>query len=408
MQVPCAAYGAIAPPQVPTTISTRTLHPGALPNCYRLLPQWRQGRSCRRLQSGHFVCGAQQFSAPGYSQLEYRKYLREPRRLTSAQWFKTVYEIPRSDIFLRIRSPVSACTAMAMLACLINCFVGWSCGPLIYAHHLLGSGLSLLLVFRTNSAYQRFCEGRAIWSDILGLCRNISSVLSLYQQEAGPERVRIVRNALQAFPYQMQEHVRSKESAFMERQRKEQWEQRREQLHTEFQKAKLALDVVKRSQRRRERRNRPLTNRPLRIIGRLSKAIRSIPNTDGAFTNAERTWLLTMVNQLSHTVGRCERLIQTPVPLSYSRHTCRFVSVFTLTLPWALVGNLRWLVVPVTALVSWALFGISEIGHVIEDPFRRSLEITPICEVIYADIAEALPLEMEICYGQRLPQKPPP
>lgn len=127
----------------------------------------------------------------------------------------------------------------------------------------------------------------------------------------------------------------------------------------------------------------------------MSYAIKSIPNQDTAFTNAERVWLLNMVNQLSHTVGRCERLIQTPVPLSYSRHTCRLVSVWMMTLPWALVDKLGWLVVPMTTLVTWALFGILEIGHVIEDPFRRSLEITPICEVIYADIDEVLPLKTE-------------
>jgi biopolymer transport protein ExbB/TolQ len=135
----------------------------------------------------------------------------------------------------------------------------------------------------------------------------------------------------------------------------------------------------------------PSTNRPLRIVGRLLKTINSIPNQGDEFTNRERVWLLSMVNSLSHTVGRCERLVQTPVPLSYARHTSRFVSVWTLTLPLALVPHFRWLTAPVIFFITWAMFGILEIGHMIEDPFRASLELTPICQAIYHDAERSLP-----------------
>mmetsp|Transcript_125848 Transcript_125848/g.280734 ORF Transcript_125848/g.280734 Transcript_125848/m.280734 type:complete len:208 (+) Transcript_125848:46-669(+) len=97
--------------------------------------------------------------------------------------------------------------------------------------------------------------------------------------------------------------------------------------------------------------------------------------------------------QLSHTVGRCERLLQTPVPLAYARHTSRFASAWTLTLPLALVGSLRWLTPPVVFIVTWALFGILDLGHTIEDPFANTLELTPICEAIFYDCARELPVE---------------
>merc|ERR1719487_1041894 len=132
------------------------------------------------------------------------------------------------------------------------------------------------------------------------------------------------------------------------------------------------------------------SSRPLRIIACMMKTMGSIPDQDG-FKPSQRQWLLNLVCQLSKAVGRCERLVQTPVPLVYGRHTCRFLSVYTLTLPFALVQGLRWLTVPTMLVVTWALFGILEIGHMIEDPFRSSLELGPISWAICRDCERALP-----------------
>ena len=58
----------------------------------------------------------------------------------------------------------------------------------------------------------------------------------------------------------------------------------------------------------------------------------------------------------------------TPVPISYSRHSSRVVSMFTLMLPLALVGIMDSVpgTVLSTTVISWFLFGIEVIGHNIE------------------------------------------
>lgn len=48
-------------------------------------------------------------------------------------------------------------------------------------HTLLGSALGLLLVFRTNAAYQRFQEGRKLWEEVLNVSRDIARMSSLYE-----------------------------------------------------------------------------------------------------------------------------------------------------------------------------------------------------------------------------------
>ncbi|CAK0882767.1 unnamed protein product, partial [Prorocentrum cordatum] len=259
-------------------------------------------------------------------------------------------------------------TGWAFLVSVFHCVLGMPGLPTLSAHTLLGPGLSLLLVFRTNSAYQRFSEGRKIWNDILDISRDIVLSTSLYKRHVGRTRIKIVQKAVQAFPLAMQEHVRAKEFDNMLDQR------RLEGMLRELEGRDPGPDQSIES-------SVPSANRPLRIVRRMLKTLQGIPNRAplADFTNRERVWLLSMVNSLSHTVGRCERLVQTPVPLSYARHTSRFVSIWTLTLPLAIVSDLRWLTAPVILLITWALFGIMEIGHMIEDPFRASLELTPIC-----------------------------
>jgi len=75
------------------------------------------------------------------------------------------------------------------------------------------------------------------------------------------------------------------------------------------------------------------------------------------------------IQSLIRLSSSCRKLARTPVPLSYSRHTSRFLTIWCGTLPFALVKQLGWLTLPVVWIVCWCLFGIEEIGHLIEQPF---------------------------------------
>jgi len=67
-------------------------------------------------------------------------------------------------------------------------------------HSYLVSSLGLLLVFKTNSAYNRFSEGRKIWEDILSISRNLTRFMNLYENEIGSARVKRVKNLLASYP----------------------------------------------------------------------------------------------------------------------------------------------------------------------------------------------------------------
>ena len=80
------------------------------------------------------------------------------------------------------------------------------------------------------------------------------------------------------------------------------------------------------------------------------------------------------------------------MPLNYARHTSRFLTLWCLTLPISLVETMGLLVVPVTAFVTWCLFGIQEIGLFIEHCALDdgSIFMDTITELVALDVMEAL------------------
>jgi len=53
-----------------------------------------------------------------------------------------------------------------------------------------------------------------------------------------------------------------------------------------------------------------------------------------------------------------ERILLTPVPASYSRHTSRFLSLYTLTLPFVLVHELEYFTPLAIGAICWTLFSM--------------------------------------------------
>ena len=101
--------------------------------------------------------------------------------------------------------------------------------------------------------------------------------------------------------------------------------------------------------------------------------------------------MLKIASDLSDCIGACERIVQTPVPLHYARHTSRLATIFIFTLPFVLTAEMGLLTVPCMATICWALFGIQEIGLIIEEPFGKMLELDSICKSIQHDVRETLP-----------------
>eukprot|EP00960_Hanusia_phi_P058153 763792-Hanusia_phi.AAC.3 len=104
-------------------------------------------------------------------------------------------------------------------------------------------------------------------------------------------------------------------------------------------------------------------NRPLYIVQAMSTVITNdVPYQSDRWTSRERLAVLGMINELGKCVGGCERIVQTPIPLHYARHTGRFMGLFCLTLPFVFIGEMGLLAVPAVACVVWCLYGVQVRG----------------------------------------------
>uniref|UniRef100_A0A7S4EV38 EF-hand domain-containing protein n=2 Tax=Chrysotila carterae TaxID=13221 RepID=A0A7S4EV38_CHRCT len=275
-----------------------------------------------------------------------RSFVTPERYTTRTLWFSSVWNILNSQVLRNIIQPLLAVTFTSIIVALTrSAFPGVQAGKsLVQMHSLLGGALSLLLVFRTNSAYNRFWEARQIWEKILNRCRDLGRFIHMYRAEAGEPRVARFVQLLCAYPECLRRHLCG--------------QPRLDGVSTAAkQQLKLSKPIL--SALRRSK------NRPLYVCKRLAAELRCIPEA-AMFSSRERLMALKMINQLSDYIGACERLLQTPVPLNYARHTSRFLTLWCLTLPVSLVGSMGLLVVPVTVFVTWCLFGIQEIGLFIE------------------------------------------
>jgi len=283
-------------------------------------------------------------------------------------------------------------------------------------HSFLVSSLGLLLVFRTNSAYQRFNEGRKIWEHIMSVSRNLSRLCQIYTPEIGHERKRRMMNLIASFSYLLRHHVRTaclcEDENVKDKYRVLLEGPSLQMIETRHEGAKESGGVTELRQSSSEtgdvrtcwvdRRNTPwrlfddnalqkvarARNRPLWVCDRMGQEIARIPFGDN-FTSRERQHFLSQVEKLTDAIGQCERIHQTAVPLNYARHSLRSLTVWLFTLPFALVKDLGLLTGPAVAIVAWLMFGVYQIGYTIEDPFQGSLRLTTLCDQIKVDVLGA-------------------
>ena len=73
-------------------------------------------------------------------------------------------------------------------------------------------------------------------------------------------------------------------------------------------------------------------------------------------------------------IGACERILKTPLPLVYAIKIRRFIALFLLTLPFALLHRINgdWLVPFITMMVAYPLMSLDQIGIELQNPFSKA------------------------------------
>ncbi len=217
-------------------------------------------------------------------------------------------------------------------------------------HTLLGAVISLLLVFRTNTAYDRWWEGRKLWGTLVNTSRSMAIKLNSLL----PVEDRLSRNKfsklISLFPFSLRQHLLKKTTA--------------EELFDmdEFKHELKHIDVT--------------THIPNQIINFLFHEIVQLQR-DKIISNEELIILNEDVRQLSDVTGACERIKNTPIPYSYNIFLKKFIFIYVMTLPFAFILTLSYLAIPVVVLIFYVLASLELIAEEIEDPFGEDVNDLP-------------------------------
>ena len=109
-------------------------------------------------------------------------------------------------------------------------------------------------------------------------------------------------------------------------------------------------------------------SRPLWVLQRMGAVIRAAGSEEHP---VKQTMLDSKVQELTDVLGGCERILRTPIPTSYTRHTSRFLFIWAHAIPWVLYPATGVATLPCALFVSWALLGVEDIGVRLEEPFSE-------------------------------------
>ena len=93
------------------------------------------------------------------------------------------------------------------------------------------------------------------------------------------------------------------------------------------------------------------------------------------------------------TLGGCERIKKTPIPVAFVVHMRAFMILWLVSLPLTLAESMGWSTIAVCFVVDFAILGIDAMSVEIENPFGHDFNDLPlgmICETIAKNVREIL------------------
>ncbi|MBC7843484.1 MAG: hypothetical protein H7099_14275 [Gemmatimonadaceae bacterium] len=259
-------------------------------------------------------------------------------------WIRLLLDVPRSRVFRTLALDVLGAGLYSALVVYLETNVIGTVLPLGPSFlSILGIILGLLLVFRTNTAYDRWWEGRRLWGQLVNVSRGLAHQLDAMLDD-GPtrtERRRRYAHLLATLPASLARHLRKPGSV----------------------EPQLA---------------------PLTLVSALHREVHQ-DITHARLADDARIVLAPLLQQFDDVIGACERIRNTPIPVSYSTYVKQFVLVYALVMPFGLVKDFGYGTVAASMLMFFATVGLELLAEEIENPFGEDMNDLPL-ETITATI----------------------
>ncbi len=286
----------------------------------------------------------------------------------SRVWFRTLLQW-HGSVIPGVLPRTFLCAAFSVFISLLYA-LGWPVAISSLSSLVPSIVLGLLLVFRTNTAYERFWEGRKLWGSMINNTRNLARQILVAIQGNEPDALKEKSHHLRllvAFAIATKLHLRG------------------EKLNDELK------DLMEPQQYAKlQTMNHP----PLEIAFWISDYLQQ-QMQQGRLHPYQLNHMLALLDTMVDALGGCERILKTPIPLAYAIHLKQLILLYCLALPFQIVDATHWWTALIVGLISFAVFGIEEIGIEIENPFGQDpndLPLDTICETMRRNIEDLISL----------------
>ncbi len=230
-------------------------------------------------------------------------------------------------------------------------------------HSLLGIVLGLFLVFRTNSAYDRWWEGRKLWGGLVNSARNFALKLNAVLPLESHDR-KWFTQMISNFVIAVKEQLRS---------------------GVDISDLEIEDESVARELQNKNHKANFIASLMYNKVEALSK---SNVITGYHLMNFDKE-----LKDFIDLMGACERVRKTPIPYSYTMYIKKFIFIYIVTLPFGFLETFGYYTIPTVLLVSFILLSVELIAEEIEDPFGKDVNDLPTDELsltIKANVREIL------------------
>lgn len=287
------------------------------------------------------------------------------------QWFNTLVNFYRSYVIQQLfRSTLIVGCITAVFCLLVIDIFHFRIRFQSSLFSLLGIVLSILLVFRTNTAYDRWWEGRKLWGALVNNSRDLALMIHSMLERGNMEDRNYFAKHIANFAIALKEHLRN--GVKLE-----------ELQHLD------EREIVMYQQRQ---------HIPNQIIANMYERAQHLYRTE-TISGFDTIPVRTHMQAFTDILGACERIKKTPIPFSYSIYIKTFIIAYAFILPFGLIEEFGYFTILLVMILFFAFLGIELLAEEIEDPFGLDCNDLPtgnIATTIKNNVYEILCLYKEV------------
>ncbi|MBX7051433.1 MAG: bestrophin family protein [Flavobacteriales bacterium] len=273
------------------------------------------------------------------------------------EWFSQITRFHKADTVRQLAPTMIILAAVTAIVVILEHYfihvkADGRLSKMSVMYGFLGFVISLLLVFRTNTAYERWWEGRKLWGALVNCSRNLAiKVNAVLGNVHETSRQRLIEHIIH-FPYALKNHLRNVTTM------------------NEQELAELFKMVDFKNKK----------HIPLQISQSFYEELLKL-HREGKINGEQLLIINQEAQQWMEICGACERIRNTPIPYSYSTFLKKFIFIYVITMPFIYGPVLMYFAIPLVVFIFYVLASLEIIAEEIENPFGTDANDLPLDEI---------------------------